>query len=172
MVGRARQAQEVGDGPGVLVRRVLDHEVARVRDDAQLRVGDLAGQAMGAGHGREGVVLAPEQQRRDPERGERAHVRLQLLEVSRAVELEHRGPALALHAAPVLVQGGPVDPRLTPRRSSSNASRVSPATSCSPSPGVRMARAIPCHLPSGKKPVSEMTSASTAPGGRRPSAGR
>jgi hypothetical protein len=35
---------------------------------------------------------------------------------------------------------------------------------CSPSPGVRIISAMPCHLPSGKKPVSEMASARATPG--------
>ena len=45
-----------------------------------------------------------------------------------------------------------------------NASRVAPSTNCSPSPSVRIALARPCHLPSGKKPVAQMTSARTCSG--------
>ena len=47
------------------------------------------------------------------------------------------------------------------RSSPANPSRSIAATSASPSSD-RTAFAIPCHLPSAKKPVSEITSASTA----------
>ena len=43
-------------------------------------------------------------------------------------------------------------------------SRVIAATILSPSPSVRSARAIPCHFPSGKNPVLEITRAATASG--------
>ena len=48
--------------------------------------------------------------------------------------------------------------------SSPKLSRVIPSSSSSPVPSVRIPRAMPCHLPLGKKPLEEITSARTAPG--------
>ena len=50
------------------------------------------------------------------------------------------------------------------RRIWANASRSMLSTISSPWPSVRSPSAIPCHFPSEKKPVSEMTSALTASG--------
>jgi hypothetical protein len=50
------------------------------------------------------------------------------------------------------------------RITASKPSRVKPSMTCSPVPSSLSAFAIPCHLPSEKKPVELMTSARTASG--------
>ena len=132
--------------------RVLPHEVARAVHDHQLRVRQLPLKAVGAGHGRELVVLAPEQQRGHAQRGE--VVALELREVAGAVQLELPAPARVVGVAPSSTRRSPrrscrlLDSRITAPKPS----RSMPAISCSPVPGSRSAFAMPCHLPSGKKP--------------------
>ena len=132
--------------------------------DHQLRVGQLPLKAVGAGHGRELVVLAPEQERGHAQRGE--VVALELREVAGAVQLElaPRGASRRRSPSSTRAIASSVIPVLDWRITAAKPSRSMPAISCSPVPGSRSALAMPCHLPFGKKPVELITSARTASG--------
>src|SRR3954453_9270770 len=90
---------------------VLEDEVARALHQHELGIRDLPLKAVGAADRREGVVLAPNDQRRDAELGEPALVGRELDEVARAVEREMPAPLLLGGVGlPVLLDGVVVEP--------------------------------------------------------------
>ena len=140
--------------------RVVPDEVAAPVHHHQLRVRQLPLEAVGAGHGGELVVLAPHEQDRHAELGE--VVLLQLREVAGAVQLELAAAARPRPRTPSSTRRAPRRscPRIDWRSTAREAGRGrSPRSSARPCAGSRSALAMPCHLPSGKKPVELITSA-------------
>ena len=134
-------------------RCVLPHEVARPVDHHQLRVGQLPLEAMGAGHGRERVVLAPHEQSRHAESTPGRSARASRSRPTGTCSSWPLAALLVRVGLPVLVERlvrsslGDSDRSIWPKPS-----RSSDSSACSPTPGSRSPLAIPCHFPSGKKP--------------------
>ena len=145
-------------------RRLVEDEVPDALERDESRPGDLVAEALGSGERRELVVGAPEDQRRSADLGELALPGLELLEVHRAVEVERRALAAALlERGPVGVDVVLVEGVAERAEQAAKPSRSIASTIASPS-SPRIASAMPCHLPSLKKPVLLITSAATRSG--------
>ena len=156
---------------GQLLRRLLagvvPHEMSRSlhHDEAgvcQFVLWNRLAPASGA----KGSSASPQQQRGDVHLAQAAFVGLQLCEVSRAVELQLASAALSRRRSTCSTRRSPRRPCRSTSSSAPgpSASRSMLSTISSPWPSVRRPSAMPCHFPSEKKPVSEMTSALTASG--------
>ena len=160
------RSRNAGERLGAALGLVLPDEVAGLLDQDQLGVRQLALEAVRRG-GRDERILAAEDEQDRHARAPRAGPRTARSSRSPSSGRSRAGPG----AGPR--RRRPSSTRRSRRRRSPSdswasmppkASRVAPATNSSPVPGVRIACAKPCHLPSGKKPDALITSASTASG--------
>ena len=154
--------------------RVVEEEVPLALEDHEPRARDLLAQPPAAGERGERVLAPPHEQRRArrARRAARGRARASRSRPTGRARGGRRGARRS--RTPSSTRRSPPRPSARRRRASRrSASRVMPSASCSPSPGVRIACARPCHLPSGKKPVALITRPRDAVRARRtPSAGR
>ena len=141
--------------------RLVPDEVAGPVHHDQLRVRQLPLEAVGAGHGGELVTLAPDEQDGDVQRP-----RGRIPRASRSRRSgTGRGGCLRRVASAYAFQYSSSASSLTPaidwRTHAREVVRSIAPIICSPVCGSRSAFAMPCHLPSGKKPVELITSALT-----------